>query len=214
MKFSFNKKDEKILKESDNSENINTIKTDKKVSHTTLTPDEILAGFSDNSNTAVKESGALDMLKKRIQSAAEDNKTEDDKSEFKKVEIKTEIRPKKTETVSGSVFSEFNAKKEEPQKPQKSLFDKCLPYITDDDGNEADLNSEPLYKLQTVAEILKSDSEKALERLSKNYDVLFDDLGYQKPKAEENIPPASNPEKKTGRIESRSASNRGRRNCF
>lgn len=195
MKFSFNKKDEEFFKEVNENDNKTAVTQEKKVSHTTLTPDEILAGFSENTNTSVKASGALDMLKKRIQSAIDDNKSDDISEEFKKIEIKTNIKPEKEEIISGAVFSEISAKKEEPIVPQKSLFDKCLPYITDEDGKEANLNSEPLYKLQTVAEILKSDSEKALERLSKNYDVLFDDLSYQKPKAEEIIPPASNPEK-------------------
>ena len=70
-------------------------------------------------------------------------------------------------------------KKEETKKENKgnSLLDKCMPYLKEEDGSDSVINSEPLYKLQSVADILKTDSEKALEKLSKNYDIIFDDLG-------------------------------------
>lgn len=184
MKFSFNKKDDDSFEVVNSEENI----SEKKVSHTALTPDEVLSGFSDNSKKNVKNSGALDMLKKRIQSAMDEDipkedikKADETKS---KPEIKVETKPSTEKTVSGNAFKEITTKASKPEKPQKSLFDKCLPYITDDDGNEADINSEPLYKLQTVAEILQLDSEKRLARLSKNYEVSFDDLGHSKPQIE------------------------------
>ena len=70
--------------------------------------------------------------------------------------------------------------------PKPSLLDKCQPYIVDENGGEV-VETEPLYKLQSVAEILKSNSEKFVESLTEKYDISFDDLGYKKtePKKEE-----------------------------
>ena len=73
-----------------------------------------------------------------------------------------------------------------------SLFDKCQPYIVDENGQET-IEEKPLYKLQSVAEILKNDSEKVLERLSENYDITFDDLGYGEVKTEESPKPLEEP---------------------
>jgi len=74
-------------------------------------------------------------------------------------------------------------KQAEPEKAEEkpfiqndSLLDKCKPYVTEDDGTDASLDTEPLYKLQSVAEILKSESNKAIEELSKKYDLLFENL--------------------------------------
>ena len=64
--------------------------------------------------------------------------------------------------------------------PKPSLLDKCQPYIVDENGGEV-VETEPLYKLESVAEILKSNSEKFVESLTEKYDISFDDLGYKKP---------------------------------
>ena len=66
----------------------------------------------------------------------------------------------------------------------ESLLNKCKPYVIDDDGSDASINKEPLYKLQSVAEILKSESSKAIEQLSKKYDLLFEDLENDNTKPE------------------------------
>ncbi len=80
---------------------------------------------------------------------------------------------KKITTVGG----EASAKEEEKPKeePKKSLLDKCLPYIIDDDGNDTSVNEKPLYQLKSVAEILNEDSRRTLEKLSKEYGVVFED---------------------------------------
>lgn len=68
-------------------------------------------------------------------------------------------------------------KNEHKPKPQNdSLLDKCKPFLTDEDGEEALYDEEPIYKLQSVAEILKSQTNEAIEELSKKYDLLFEDL--------------------------------------
>ena len=59
-------------------------------------------------------------------------------------------------------------------KPQKTLLDKCLPYIIDEDGKDASVNEKPLYELASVAEILEADSKRTLEKLSKEYGIVFE----------------------------------------
>ena len=67
----------------------------------------------------------------------------------------------------------------ETKQEKKSLLDKCMPYIIDENGVDTSVNEEPLYKLQSVAEILRADSAKALERLSEKYDMSFESLGMK-----------------------------------
>ncbi len=88
--------------------------------------------------------------------------------------------------------AEEEIKTEEPKlQPQKSLLDKCLPYILDDDGNDASVDNTPLYELESVAEILRNDSRSTLEKLSKEYGIVFEtdtpvkpDMVYTKPEPE------------------------------
>ncbi len=71
---------------------------------------------------------------------------------------------------------------------KKPLIEKVKRYTIDEHGNNAAESEEPLYQLESVAEILKNNSENALEELSKKYDISFDDLGKPKkphPPAEE-----------------------------
>lgn len=65
--------------------------------------------------------------------------------------------------------------REEP-KPQKSLLDKCMPYILDENGNDTTQNEKPLYELASVAEILREDSNRTLEKLSKEYGISFEGI--------------------------------------
>ncbi len=70
----------------------------------------------------------------------------------------------------------------QPADEKESLLHKCMPYIVDDEGKDASVPSEPLYRLESVADILRSNSEDTLSRLSKKYGITFDDLG-KKPAA-------------------------------
>ncbi len=68
---------------------------------------------------------------------------------------------------------EIETEKTAPQ-PQKSLLDKCLPYILDDEGNDTSVDNTPLYELESVAEILRNDSRSTLEKLSREYGIVFE----------------------------------------
>ena len=79
------------------------------------------------------------------------------------------------ESLRKKILAEPETKTEEqPTESQKSLLDKCLPYILDDDGNDASVDNTPLYQLESVAEILRNDSRSTLEKLSKEYGIVFE----------------------------------------
>ncbi len=198
MKFSFKKKDEEFftLLEQEDIKTISTEKNNKTVSHNALTPDEVIMGFGKENTSNVKETGALDNLKKRIVNAAENK-------EVAEVKAEAVIKPTEIPFIPEIKTEEAKATETPKTSEKPSLLDKCGAYIRDEDGKKADLNAEPLYKLQSVAEILRSDSEKAVERLSKKYDVSFDDLGhnlYTEPFPEKKNQPEIKPEIKTTHI--------------
>lgn len=97
------------------------------------------------------------------------------------------LKDKKSTTISNSALESLRKKilaepekkpeikTEEPNfQSQKSLLDKCLPYILDDEGNDASVDNTPLYELESVAEILRNDSRSTLEKLSKEYGIVFE----------------------------------------
>jgi Cu+-exporting ATPase len=62
---------------------------------------------------------------------------------------------------------------------QKSLLEKCKPYVTDEKGRDVS-NAVPLYKLESVADILEGKSKDTLSRLAKQYDISVEDLSKVK----------------------------------
>ncbi len=51
-----------------------------------------------------------------------------------------------------------------------TLLKRCKPFVMDDNGNDVSKNEKPLYELESVADILRNESERTLEKLSKKYD--------------------------------------------
>ncbi len=154
MKF-FKKKEDSIFDLFEDeiiNEYSSTEKPKAMVSPDVLTADELNADFYDNEITFTSSSdlNPLDSLKKRMLAGSNLNNN-------------AEV----TETPS-----------EEPvaQEPSVSLFERCKAYTTDDSGKDHSISDEKLYKLESVAEILKSDSERAIEQLSKKYDVTVTDF--------------------------------------
>jgi hypothetical protein len=89
-----------------------------------------------------ESSNPLDSLKRRMQSSQKTVSTTTTTPQIKKEEIPAESDSKST------------------------LLERCRPYTLDDEGHDLSKENHPLYKLESVAEILKSDSEKALEALT------------------------------------------------
>lgn len=207
--FSKKKDDEFFdLTASDESQS-SKIEADVKLKPDALTVDEVLGHKTVSVNNS--KTNALDNIKKRMLAAAEqkdDTATQKHKTEDLNVSLPKEDV---AQTKSIDIASPSSNSKPEPAQPieenKSSLLDKCKPYILDDNGKETAIDTGPLYKLQSVAEILKSETDKSIEMLSKKYDFSFDDLGYKKSetkqksnpdaevpkaKAEEKIPVSKN----------------------
>ncbi len=92
------------------------------------------------------------------------------------------------------------AKPEETEEDKESLLDKCMPYIVEEDGTDASIDTRPLYNLQSVAEILKEQSTKSIEALSKKYDLIFEDLTIKKDELPEGDIVNPEPEEKVEEI--------------
>ena len=159
-----------------------------------LTPDEVL-NFSSNSNDGeISSTGALESLKKRMLEAKADKKPEaapvptadrsekpdpEDNDGFDLNAFSESFKRVKAERQSDTDPKPLAAK--EPPRHEQSLLEKCRPFIMDGEDGDSAMESAPTYRLESVAEILNSESQKALEKLSQKYEIAFDDLGkYEK----------------------------------
>lgn len=146
-----------------------------------LTADEILNSQEEKHH----KNSALDSLLKRMTVSKEPKpQVEEPKEEPQKPkeEVKTDNSSKSdfpniSEIIAqAEAIAKENETKKETAAAKPSLLDQCMPYIVDENGNDASVNKEPLYKLESVAEILKSDGEKTLEKLSKEYGISFESI--------------------------------------
>ncbi len=132
-----------------------------------LTVDEVL-GKSIHKDANIKNTGALDSLKKRMLTA--NGKIEEEPKILKTVEPKTET------------VAEDNG---------KTLLEKCRPYILDEKGKDTSKDIPPAYKLESVADILRKNNENAVDNFNQKYDFDADYLGQyvEKKLAEEKEKP-------------------------
>ncbi|MBR4910049.1 MAG: hypothetical protein IKZ47_01840 [Clostridia bacterium] len=68
-------------------------------------------------------------------------------------------------------------KEEDSSDKGPSLLEKLKRYTIDESGKNVSENEIPLYKLESVAEIIKNDSNKIINKLSEKYNVTVDTLG-------------------------------------
>lgn len=66
---------------------------------------------------------------------------------------------------------------ETQQEENFTLLQKCKPFILDEDGNDASQNTQPLYKLESVAQILENNSKTTIDKLAEKYEITYDYLG-------------------------------------
>ena len=119
-----------------------------------LTPEEVLQGVNTPSTS---DGYALYSLKKRMLTAT------------KKEEVVNEEEPQ-------SNTIDFILNEPEEVEEDKSLLERCKAYITDDTGESVLESLAPIYELESVAEILRNDSLKAIERLSEKYNSSFESI--------------------------------------
>ncbi len=74
------------------------------------------------------------------------------------------------------------------EKDERTLLEKCKPFIVDQEGKDTSINTEPTYTLESVDQILKSDDQKIIDQLAHKYDISFDYLGkYVEQKTEKTV---------------------------
>ncbi|MCQ2440957.1 MAG: hypothetical protein MJ076_03565 [Clostridia bacterium] len=138
--------------------------------------------FSSNSNN---DGDFLEFLDN------ENNKDEISLEKFNSTRPSHVLTPEEVESINSSennvvaTSSNGDALKSLKERMSKfskkeTLLEKCKPYTLDEQGNDMSKPSAPLYELESVADILRSKGEKALDELSKKYDVSIDALGKNK----------------------------------
>ncbi len=129
---------------------------DRPQAHHALTVDEVMHSGTASDEASVTDriptESPLEALKKRMKNMSTGEETAP--SDYKTEDIK------------------MTAAANEKQ----SLLEKCKPYIVDETGKDATTPKEPLYRLESVAEILQNDSQRTIDLLSQKYDIMIDDL--------------------------------------
>lgn len=147
-------------------------------SFTALTPEEIVAptaAVSDSTPT-----GALEALKKRMLEA---RLTSGGTADSGVAPTPTEASPIGDEPSATEASKQRTPATSQEARPEaapteeKSLLERCRPFITDSDGGDAAMDEVPSYSLESIADILNSESKKTLERLSEKYNLEIDTLG-------------------------------------
>ncbi len=167
--FSKNKKETNgfIINTEDIDENSNKSFGNKNSAPHAITADEVSSLWVLGDEDTQPNNNALNSLKKRMnmqsQSAVKDTENTD-----------TDVSSQKEEE------KETKNEKVPPRSNEKTLLEKLSRYTVDEEGNDFSKNDEPLYKLESVAEILKSNSENTIKNLSKKYDIFVDDLKKDK----------------------------------
>ena len=158
-----------------------------------MTPDEVagLWVFGDDDNS-VKNTGALDSLKRRMNVAPQ---TTPEKVSNVNTKEPKETAPKTPETKTNDNNDDVSSPAPVESSEQKTLMEKVKRYTVDEQGHDVSQNKEPLYKLESITEILKNDSEDAIKNLSMKYglDFFVDDLGKSKPVPEKVEEPKQEP---------------------
>lgn len=182
--FSKKKEDDFVLLEEPLNSNLVVPKKDGPSPSHKLTIDEVLNNTKPTTNKSENKS-ALASLKERMLTNAESlhPTTQQPQKEIDSIPLEAFGSAVTNDDNNPDIkLEDFNpkdeAKKEEPKPESKmSLLEKCKPFITDQDGNDAAIPKVPLYKLESVAEILENNRKKTVDRLAKQYNITVDDLG-------------------------------------
>ena len=137
---------------------------------------------SSGEDAAPKTASPLDALKAKVLvqdkavATAPAGITEEPSKE-ETVATAAEAPEEAEETAAETVAEETKEETTEEKPKDLSLLEKLKRYTTDESGHDAAEDDSPLYKLESVAEIIKNDSNSLIDRLSEKYDVTVDTLG-------------------------------------
>ena len=155
-----------------------------------LTVEEVLGRRIHKPENA-KSTGALDSLKKRMMES---------------------VKQEAEAPIQKTAFPESNTKKE-AEKPadnskkgdgDKTLLEKCRPFILDEKGEDSSKSIPPAYKLESVADILRKDKDDTIDSFNQKYDFEADYLGrYVEKKLAEGKAQKSEPPKTEAKPENK-----------
>lgn len=151
------------------------ISGDKNMAPHAITPEEVsdIWVLGDEQEQDYQTTSALDSLKRRMNVSAQSNSVKEMPS----------AEPPKPPKANAQPNSESTDQKAEDG--EKSLLEKLHRYTVDEQGHDLSKSTEPLYHLESVAEILKSKGEDTIKNLSKKYDVFVDNLSKDEKKTQE-----------------------------
>lgn len=176
--FSKNNKDDGFIINTDDTDNTKKVLGEQNLAPHAITPQEVsnlwVLSDTDYETDTKKSTDALASLKNRMNSQLNNNDNSTAKQQ-NDVQIKSEpqnsnvfIEPEKP------TAAPLETKAESPaQRTEKTLLEKLKKYTVDEDGHNLSENHKPLYKLESVAEILLNDSENAIKNLSEKYGLDF-----------------------------------------
>ena len=123
-------------------------------------------GVLKNNFTNIKHnSESLDVIRKKV--VKKSNVQESENTDYEK--------------------ADFHSEETNDDEDYRTLLEKCKPYTIDENGNDFSEQNQSLYELKSVAEILKSDHLKALDFLSKKYNIEFEDESDNDDKDDSNV---------------------------
>lgn len=114
-----------------------------------LTADEVLSSDKPANPPRKSDKSPLQSLKKRMQ---QDKKTPE--------------KDKKTDDNTDTADID----------EKHTILDRVRAYTTDEDGNDVSEKSDPIYELESVAEIIRRKNDDFLQKLSSKFDVSIDNL--------------------------------------
>lgn len=170
--FSKNSKDDGFIINTENTdENDLKISGEQNLAPHAITPQEVSNLWVLNDKYGVNETkntDALASLKNRMNSRLYGN----DGTAKSQSNSDVDVEHKKNDAAYNSAPLEA---KIEPatQHTEKSLLEKLKKYTVDEEGHNLSENHKPLYKLESVAEILLNESENAIKNLSEKYGLDF-----------------------------------------
>ena len=107
-------------------------------------------------------------------------KKQNDDKKPEPVSKKTTANDTKTEQKSKPELS-YEPKEDTTPDINDTLLRKCKVYTIDENGAQS-VNSIPLYRLESFADILRKNGEQSIERLSKQYNIKISDIEKEEPK--------------------------------
>ena len=177
--FSKNRKDDIGFIINSDDDNIK-ISGDKNMAPHAITPEEVseLWVLNDESEQTVEKTSALDSLKKRMSDSVQKNHEKAVGADLNRQPPKEEAEPEPAQ------LNQADDVEKQTESSDKSLLEKLHRYTVDEQGRDLSKSNEPLYHLESVAEIIKHKTEDSIKNLSEKYDVFFDDLSKGKNSSE------------------------------